>query len=472
MFLLGAVFREAVALEHHRRGGVGLDMIYVPTFVLIYSSLLAVIVASISMREKRRKGSLYIPDTGVALFRNPWFVWPLRVVVLIPFVLWPILFAVGYFQRDPPLKPEIEGRSLWELCNSLPWVSPRTPGEVESIQTLLKHKDEILPELKKWARRDESLAEHVYFLSMNEFQASRKTSTAYGTEALAYRGCAANALGWMGRSDPIVQAELERIASNPDYFGYERSIAKHWLARPATYSSEGLKERYDLARAGGTNEVSPSILSGRFYRLRSENRNQASEFLCLTLVLLLLVYGLVRGGFRLRLLCGVLLFLAFEIGFCPHLGANINAFYKGSCQSDLRAFGKVIKYYPEVHTNAYPYSFKDMTNELSDPYFFLCPTTGHGILAFEKQLSLKDVDQWSDYVLLSPPGTNGVLAYCPPRNHHYHGGNILFADGSYSWFSMDDFLSKLEHGRREATEKRNYDSMKNWPNDAPWRLRH
>ena len=108
------------------------------------------------------------------------------------------------------------------------------------------------------------------------------------------------------------------------------------------------------------------------------------------------------------------------------------------CMSNLSQMGKACHMYAMDHDEAFPPSFLALTNYLSNPRCFDCPSSER------KPGSIDTVDEWTDYVLVTnvaaASAADLVLAYCKPKKHlKRNGANVLFVDGSVIWVSARDF---------------------------------
>lgn len=166
-------------------------------------------------------------------------------------------------------------------------------------------------------------------------------------------------------------------------------------------------------------------------------------------VLVLLLFGLLRGSTGIKLLCGMFLLLVVALVVVPSFptrGTRDRA-RAVHCANNLRQIGVATRGFQHEHGDAFPHSLLDLTNAIPYPTCYVCKSTGH------MAGKMADVSEWTDYVFVFPPGTNGVLAYCPPKNHRNRGGNIVFVDASVMWYKAEDFTNVLRHGRqRESTQ--------------------
>jgi len=99
----------------------------------------------------------------------------------------------------------------------------------------------------------------------------------------------------------------------------------------------------------------------------------------------------------------------------------------------MKQIGLGLKMYAGDHRERYPEKLADTGRYLAyKSQMFACPGSGN------RAGDIKTVDEWTDYVYLSglsesvPPDT--ILMYCPPKNHEWEFGNILFADGHVEAF--------------------------------------
>lgn len=162
-------------------------------------------------------------------------------------------------------------------------------------------------------------------------------------------------------------------------------------------------------------------------------------------VLALLIHGILRGSTFIRWLCILLLLLLFFGALMPWPRPRSREMARRTlCMSNLHQIGLAARMYQQDHSNAFPHSILDLTNDLAVPKLFVCKSAGHEPGALTNLLG------WTSYVCCFPPGTNQVLAYCPLENHKGQGGNILFTDGSVRWFRPEEFTNTLEKGRQGA----------------------
>jgi prepilin-type processing-associated H-X9-DG protein len=162
-------------------------------------------------------------------------------------------------------------------------------------------------------------------------------------------------------------------------------------------------------------------------------------------VLLLLVHGLLRGSTGMQLFCGFIV-LSLLASLIPWQSPGIarDRARRVHCMNNLRQIALATIAFRDDHTNAFPQSLLNLTNAFPYPQGYVCKSTKH------VPGNLADVTKWTDYHFISPPGSNNVLAYCPPENHKGKGGNIVYADASVQWCTPEEFTNALEHGRRGA----------------------
>lgn len=161
------------------------------------------------------------------------------------------------------------------------------------------------------------------------------------------------------------------------------------------------------------------------------------------ILLLLLVHGLVSGSIGMKLLCGLIIgVLLFGLIPLHPPGRARERALRAICMNNLRQISLATKAFQKEHANQCPATLQDLTNAFPYPKGYICRSTGH------QPGALTNVNQWTDYFFVSQPGTNGVLAYCPPDNHKGEGGNIVLVDGSVLWFKANEFLEALKHERR------------------------
>ena len=161
------------------------------------------------------------------------------------------------------------------------------------------------------------------------------------------------------------------------------------------------------------------------------------------------ILGTLRGSLLIRFLCGsFLLLIVFGVLIPFPPGRTRERARRTLCMTKLAEMARSTMLFQEKHTNHFPQSVRDLTPFLTDPAAYICPSSGN------KSGDLADVNSWTDYVYISPPGTNQVLAYCPPGNHKGKGGNIAFADGSVRWYGAEEFTNVLRHGRPKTNSTR------------------
>jgi hypothetical protein len=113
-----------------------------------------------------------------------------------------------------------------------------------------------------------------------------------------------------------------------------------------------------------------------------------------------------------------------------------------SCTNNLHLIDVACVLY-RMDRQLYPTNLLSLTPYITNRMVFICPSSG------EKPGPIKDVDSWSDYVLVTnmshsfpfggeDPGH--VLAYCKPENHKKEGGvNVLFVGDDIRWVPTMDF---------------------------------
>lgn len=114
-----------------------------------------------------------------------------------------------------------------------------------------------------------------------------------------------------------------------------------------------------------------------------------------------------------------------------------------TCSGNLGSTGLGFKMYAGDHDNAYPDRLVDAGRYVANlPELFVCPSSGNETGSFET------VDEWTDYVYISGLGETSspdtVLMYCPAKNHHGDGGNLLFQDGHVEWFNSEKHCGEDE----------------------------
>ena len=163
------------------------------------------------------------------------------------------------------------------------------------------------------------------------------------------------------------------------------------------------------------------------------------------IVLFALVHGVVRGSVGMRWVCILLLAIIFFMALVqwPHPASRERA-RRTLCMYNLKQIAVSAMDFRADHSNAFPRSVLELTNTLSNPKLFICRSTGH------EPGALADVLSWTDYVILLPPATNQIVAFCQPGNHRDEGGNIAFTDGAVRWFGPEEFRQVLAEGRQDS----------------------
>jgi hypothetical protein len=170
------------------------------------------------------------------LIQNRWVSWIVRCILFCPFVLWGILFVLGWVNTRPESRPIIEGKSLYawdgDLSDGGLVESANSPERNRATAVIRQHCQEIIPTVLEWAQRRESLPAEVYFNTLQLILGKRSSYT-YGVAAHEYRGAAARILGALGPIDPRVLPTLNEIHDNPRNLDYEREVAQQSLNRIA-----------------------------------------------------------------------------------------------------------------------------------------------------------------------------------------------------------------------------------------------
>jgi hypothetical protein len=150
-------------------------------------------------------------------------------------------------------------------------------------------------------------------------------------------------------------------------------------------------------------------------------------------------YGLLRGSFHFKLLC----ILVVVIGIVALIFQGLpppSALEKARavrCGSNLRQIALAASAYRDANTNAAPQSLLDLIDQIPDPAVYICKGTGH------KTAALENVMEWTDYVFVSSPGTNNVLAFCPPKNHKGKMGVVVLKDGTFRVFPTAESFNEI-----------------------------
>lgn len=157
------------------------------------------------------------------------------------------------------------------------------------------------------------------------------------------------------------------------------------------------------------------------------------------ILIIALGYGLLRGSFHFKLLC--ILVLVLVIVAIIFLGApGPSALEKARavrCASNLRQIFFAAYAYRDANTNAAPQSLLNLIDQIPDPEVYICKGTRH------KTGALENVMEWTDYVFVSSPGTNDVLAYCPPENHNGKYGAVVFTNGLVRVYLAEEFANMI-----------------------------
>ena len=162
-------------------------------------------------------------------------------------------------------------------------------------------------------------------------------------------------------------------------------------------------------------------------------------------ILVLLIWGLIRGTKLIKWLCVFLLiFLGGSLVPAPK---NKAVAIRGYCMNNLHQIGLAIEQYRVEHGGTNPPNLQALTVICNNPNPFVC------IGSETPPGNLMQVDRWSSYAYHPQAGSNDVLMYCPLKNHGDKGGNILFGDCSVKWFNKSHFEALLMPGKREASTK-------------------
>jgi prepilin-type processing-associated H-X9-DG protein len=135
------------------------------------------------------------------------------------------------------------------------------------------------------------------------------------------------------------------------------------------------------------------------------------------------------------LLCAIVLIAAFR--------SAIKGIMRQECGISLNHnIGLRCREYAMAHHGQFPNKWADLgplEPGSTWPAVFRCPSTDHDLGAWDR------LDIWSDYRLLpgrttnDPPNT--ILVIEPLSNHSGKGANVLFIDGSTSWWPASQVLS-------------------------------
>lgn len=127
----------------------------------------------------------------------------------------------------------------------------------------------------------------------------------------------------------------------------------------------------------------------------------------------------------------------------------LKAHLKEDCGRSLRVnLGLRLREHAAKHVGRFPNKWSELKwddmggiTNTTWPHVFVCPTVGH------EPGNWKNVDLWCDYILIPGCSTNDtsekVLAIEPLANHKT-GVNVLFADGSSAWWSVEQVKEKLK----------------------------
>ena len=135
------------------------------------------------------------------------------------------------------------------------------------------------------------------------------------------------------------------------------------------------------------------------------------------------------------LLCGIVLVQAYQ--------SMIKGVMRKECGFSLNHnIGVRCREYAMAHNGRFPNTWADLGPlEKGSTWdrVFRCPCTDHEPGVWDR------LDIWSDYRLLpgrattDPPNT--ILVIEPLANHSGQGANVLFVDGSTSWWTASQVLS-------------------------------
>ncbi len=143
----------------------------------------------------------------------------------------------------------------------------------------------------------------------------------------------------------------------------------------------------------------------------------------------------------LPLIAGVVLLVA--IALAEAYRSTIEGIMRQECRFSLnRSIGVRCREYAMAHNGEFPNTWADLGPlETGSTWaaVFRCPSTDHGIGEWER------LDIWSDYHLLPGRSTNDppntILVIEPLANHSGEGANVLFVDGSTTWWTASQVLS-------------------------------
>lgn len=168
------------------------------------------------------------------LVKNKALGWTICAILCL-FVIWLLIFGIGWIATRPEAGPTIEGKSLYrwdaDLDDGSLQDSANSPQRTHATAVLRRHYVDILPTVFRWAERRESLWAKAYFTTLDFLLPGKISPYGYGEAAHSYRGRAARILGALGPVEPRVISTLEQIRGNADNADYEREIASASLER-------------------------------------------------------------------------------------------------------------------------------------------------------------------------------------------------------------------------------------------------
>lgn len=158
----------------------------------------------------------------------------------------------------------------------------------------------------------------------------------------------------------------------------------------------------------------------------------AGGILCGGFLFIRSIARLVRGeGGGSDLLIGLCILFLVACLILPAVISPHTPSHRSRCMSNLSQIGKGCAMYAIDHNEAFPTSFRSLTNYINNPKIYICPSSR------TKSGTMDTVDQWSDYILVTnlnaAMASDLVLAYCKPGNHTNAGINVLAIDGSVMW---------------------------------------
>lgn len=159
----------------------------------------------------------------------------------------------------------------------------------------------------------------------------------------------------------------------------------------------------------------------------------------------LLVCGLIRGRKPFNWLSGVVLLLLLGFALVPMSSPlDRDKAMRIDCMQNLRQISLAVSIYREDHGGTNAASLQALASYCNDARLFVCPSSG------SVTGELSHVDEWTSYAFRRNARTNEAMLFCLPTNHRNASGNIVFGDGSFSWYRKAAFDEVLKTGKKEA----------------------